>query len=263
MRDRSFPRGVPFAIFFVSALLSISCTSGLSAVERDRELRIAVARRNVGIDYLAKGRTALAIRDLRYALSRNPDDPVTMNWLGEAYRRRGLLDQALQKFLEATEADPDDHSARLNLAGLYIQLKSFPEAIEHCQVLVDDPTFPAPWTALTNRGWAELQLGRRADARASLEEALAFRPRYWPARLNLGILENNEGHRLAAIVNFEYVLERDLGGNANAEANFRMGEVYVALGRRSKALDHFKVAVMSSPEGSWGKQSEEYLKLLH
>ncbi len=205
----------------------------------------------------------MAIRELQYSLSRNPDDPITLNWLGEAYRRRGLLDRALEKIVAAVELSPEDQTSRLNLAGLYIQLKRFPEAIEHCQVLVDDPTFPAPWAALTNRGWAELQMGRPAAARASFEEALGFRANYWPARLNLGILENKEGHRLAAIVNFEYVLERELGGSVDAEANFRLGEVYVALGRRKKAVDHFKVAATTSPEGNWGRQSEEYLKLLH
>ena len=151
----------------------------------------------------------------------------------------------------------------LNITGLYIQLKRFPESIESSQVLIDDPTFPAPWKAFTNKGWAELQLGHTQEARASFEEALAFQPRYWPARLNLGILDAKEGRRLQAIVNFEKVLERNIGRSVEAETNYRLGEAYVSLGRREKALEYFKIAAEKAPYQRWGQQSQEYLKLLH
>jgi tetratricopeptide (TPR) repeat protein len=253
---------VAFCLIAFVALGS-GCASGPTDEELGKKLRIAVARRNLGVDHLASGRTPLAIRELQYSYSLNPDDPVTVQWLGEAYRRRGLLDKALDMLLESAAEDPADHDLNLNLAGIYVQLKRYPEAIHHSQILIDDPTFAAPWAALTNRGWAEFQMGLKQKARASFEEALEFRSKYWPARLNLGILENSEGHRLRAITNFEQVLERDLGRGAESEANYRLGEVYVTLGRRSKAVDHFKRSVARAPEGRWGKQSEEYLKLLY
>ena len=68
------------------------CASSQTA--RERDLRIARARRDVGIDYLSSGRTPLATRELREALQLNPDDPVTILWLGEAYRRDGQLRRA-------------------------------------------------------------------------------------------------------------------------------------------------------------------------
>ena len=166
-------------------------------------------------------------------------------------------------FQQALEMDPKDQELQLNIAGLYILLKRFPEAIEVSQILIDDPTFASPWRPLTNRGWAELQLGQLRQARASFTTALDFRPRYWPARLNLGILESKQGNRLQAILNFERVLERNIGENAEAEVNYRLGEVYVSLGRREKAIDRFRLAAKVSPEGSWAKRSEENLRLLH
>ena len=225
--------------------------------------RLALAKRNVGVDYLSKGRTPMAIRELQYSYELNPDDYVTVNWLGEAYRRRGLLNKALEHFLIARELAPEDPALLLNMTGLYIQLKRFPEAIELSQILIDEPTFNWPWQAYTNRGWAELQLGHTDEARASFEEALAFRPTYWPARLNLGILDNQQGRRLQAIANFEKVLERNLGRRVTAETNYRLGAAYVSLGRRGKAVEYFRAAAEKAPYERWGKQSEEYLKLLH
>lgn len=248
-------------VAFVAA--GCASTSDVEADQHETDLRIAVAKRNVGIDHLANGRTPMAIRELQHAYELDPNDAETVLWLGEAYRRRGLLDQALEFMLRAQEMDPANQDLLLNLTGLYVQVKRFAEAIETSQVLIDDPTFPAPWKAYTNRGWAELQLGHTSDARASFEEALAFQPRYWPARLNLGILEAREGRRLQAIVNFEKVLERNVGRSAEAETNYRLGEAYVSLGRRDKALHYFKVAAEKAPYERWGQQSQEYIKLLH
>ncbi len=259
---RPIHRRTVFALLL--ALTATGCaSSGGGPAVTPKDARIALAKRNVGIDYLGSGRTPMAIRELQLAAELNPDDPVTIHWLGEAYRRRGLLDRALEHFLRAAEGIPGDPDLLLNLTGLYMQLKRYPEAIERSQILIDDPTFAAPWKAYTNKGWAELQLGYTQDARANFEEALAYRPTYWPARLNLGILDSQEGRQLQAIANFQRVLERRLGRSAEAETNYRIGETYVSLGRRAKAVEYFKVAAERAPDGRWGRDSEEFLKLLH
>jgi Tfp pilus assembly protein PilF len=245
------------------ACLSLEIAGCATVQERERELRIARARRNLGIDALTKGRTPLATRELQLAHELDSEDPITIHWLGEAYRRRGLLDKALEHFLEALELDPESQQLRLNLAGLYIQRKRYSEAIEQSQFLIDDPTFERPWQALTNRGWAEFQLGHLDEANASLVEALEFRRTYWPARLNLGILEAERGEPLEAIVNFEQVLERNIGEAAISEVNYHLGQAYVRMGRRSKAVEFFKRSASSAPYGRWAEQSAAYLKRLN
>ncbi len=238
-------------------------TGGCASAPTGQDLRVARARRNVGIDYLAKGRTPLAIRELQNAQKLVSDDPITIHWLGEAYRRHGLLDKALDYFLRSIELDPEAHGVRLNLAGLYIQRELYAEAIEQCQALIDDPTFVSPWQAYTNRGWAELQLGQLDAAHDSLLEALVFRRSYWPAQLNLGILEARRGQPMDAIANFEQVLERNIGEAATSEVNYHLGEVYARMGRRQKAVGFFMTSASAAPYGRWAEQSAEYLKRLH
>jgi len=256
----------PVALLLALPLLAAGCvTTTTTARDEGRvstPIEKAEARRNIGVDHLVNGRTAMAIRELKHALTLNADDPVTHHWLGEAYRRRGLLEPADEHISLALEMDPTYHEVRLTLSALYIQMKRYDEAIEHARVLVADPVFSTPWRALTNIGWAQLQRGQRREARSSLEDALDFSPRYWPARLNLGILESMEGNHLAAIDHFRAVLDRELGGGAGAEVNYRMAEIYVSLGRRSEAMRHFEVALEQSPHGRWGKRSKEYLRLL-
>ncbi len=245
--------------------IAVCLVLGCVTLDIDRDppvIPIAEAKRNVGIDHLARARTAMAIRELRQAEELDPKDHVTKLWLGEAYRRKGRMEEAERYMLEALELNPQFHPIRVNLTALYIQLERYEDSIRHSQILFDDPTFPAPWRVLVNRGWAEYKLGRIREARASFLEALDFHPTYWPSHLNLGILENAQGRKLAAIERFQKVLDKKPGRAAEAEVNYRIGEILVALGRRDRAIRHFSRAVEDSPYARWGKQSEEYLKLL-
>jgi tetratricopeptide (TPR) repeat protein len=240
--------------------LSGCVTSGSEAPRQSNPK--ADAAREVGIDHLAKGRLAMSIRQLSLSESLQPDDPQTQHWLSEAYRRKGRLDQAELHARAALALDPGYHQARLNLSALYAQMERYDETIVESNILFDDPLFAQPWRALNNRGWAQYKLGEMAEARASFDEALTFRPHYWPAVLNLGIVESDTGNHLLAIDYFDQVVSMDLGYDPEAEANFRLGELYVTMGNRSKALSHFDAALASSPDGSWGKQSKRYLELL-
>ena len=249
------------------ALLTSGCVSTTSP-EANTEQGMATATRDVGIDHLSQGRIAMAIRKLREANGLNSGDPVTHLSLGEAYRRKGLLEPAEQELIEALRLskDPSDFNYQetlLNLSVLYIQMKRYDESIVRSEALVVDPTFSSPWRALTNKGWAQFKLGHLGEARASFEEALEFHPRYAPAHLNLGILDQRERLFLPALNHYEKAVEAGrMAPNALAEANYRMAEVYVSLGNRGKAIEHFNVALERAPYGPWGEQSRSYLELL-
>jgi tetratricopeptide (TPR) repeat protein len=101
-----------------------------------------------------------------------------------------------------------------------------------------------------------------AAARETFALTRRFNPAYWPALLNLGILESEQGRRPEAIQLFEAVLEQRPGPSAEAEVNFRLGEIYVSLGKRNRAVEYLTAAVVKAPTGRWGKKSEEALKLL-
>jgi Tfp pilus assembly protein PilF len=230
----------------------------------------ARAKRDLGIDYLSTRRTAMAIRELTSSLSLDPDDPETHLWLGEAYRRKGRTDEA-ETFLrdairlsESRESSETEQSARLNLSALLAQEGRYEESIEQCRILIADPTVSAPWRPLTNCGWANLQLGRLDEARTQLEEALEFFPRFGPALLNLGILMTKQGHPLKAIAMLERAIESGrLASTGIGEAHYRLGEIYVGLGRRDKAVVHFRAATDEAPHADWSEQSQAYLDLLN
>jgi tetratricopeptide (TPR) repeat protein len=257
-----FPRvSVGLALFALTALLS-GCVTVTNEAPPPEPGALAESHRNLGIDHVINGRVAFGIRELRDAARLVDDDAVTHLWLGEAYYRRARFEDALLHTERSLELDPENHETSLNLARFYIHFERFDEAIATSTGLADDPTFPSPWRALTNRGWAQLKLRRFSDARASFTEALDFNRYYWPASLNLGILAQAEGQHRQSLGYFATVLEAKAGDRAQAEANYRIAESYVSLGERARAMYHLGIAIEKTPDGRWGKQSQEYLARL-
>ena len=216
----------------------------------------------VAVEHLREGRAALAIRELQAAEQIDPDDPWIQLALAEAFRMRGLNEDAEKRLDRALSIRPEMQPARLNLSALYIQTGRYEEAITAADRLLEDPTFPVPWKALANKGWAQYKLGQAAEARKSLELALEYHPEFWPAQLSLAVVDAEQGRRLEAIEGFERVLKDEPGPLAEAEANYRLAEIYISLGNRGKAVKHLTAATTTEPSGEWGKRSAEYLERL-
>jgi Tfp pilus assembly protein PilF len=232
----------------------------LNAFEKETRSR---AHYDLAVDHLGHGRTAQALREFMAAHEYSADDPWIHLGLGECYRRKSLYDQAEEHLLRALELKPHFQTAMLNLSALYAHMQRYDDSAVWAQKLVEDPTYPAPWRAYNNLGWAYLRGGKTDQARAALTSALEYDPTFWPAHLNLGILEAEAGSKLDAIQHFEDVLENKPNPFAEAEARYRMGELYVSLGNRGRALEQF-TRVAESPVGSssWGKKSQDYLEIL-
>ena len=245
----------------IACLLGLGCAS-TDGDKKESATRKAASHYDMGVDYLKRGNTAMALRELQVALSVDEKLPRAHHATAEAYRLSGRTAEAEKHLKRALELDPTFQGARLSLAARYIQTERFEDAIRESRILVDDPTFPAPWRALTNAGWAEHRLGRNADARKSLVMALDMKPNYWPALLNLGILESQENRRAEAIERFSQVLAARPGPSAEAETNYRMAEIYVSLGERDRAIAHLSAVIDKQPSGEWGRRSQEYRKLL-
>jgi Tfp pilus assembly protein PilF len=217
----------------------------------------------MGVDHLRQGDSPEAIGELLSAERFDPADEKIQFALAEAYRQQGRDAETEAHLVRALQIRPNFHEARLNLAAFYIQIERLEEAIPLLNQLVAEATFPAPWRALTNLGWAEYRLGRLDEAHQHLTLAVDYRPEYWPARLNLGILESERGNRAEAIQHFERVLEGKLSPLAEAEVRYRLAEQLVSLGDKKGAVRNLTVASDLRPNGPWSKRSAEYLKTLH
>jgi Tfp pilus assembly protein PilF len=216
----------------------------------------------MGLDDLRQNRAPEAIGELLTGERFDPLDAQIQFALAEAYRQTGRTAETEAHLTRSLQLNPNFHEARLNLAAMDIQAERYEDAVTLLNQLLADATFPSPWRALTNLGWAEFRMGRLDDAEQHLTTAVDYRPDYWPARLNLGILEAERGNREAAIQHFQRVLEGKPSPLAEAEVRYRLAEQLVSAGDKMGAVRQLNVASDLRPSGEWSKRSAEYLKTL-
>ena len=263
MRKQSSPSAQPIVWLCVFTLLvGIGCASPASRAQAALRLRQAESHFGIGLDHISNDRVALGLRELLRAESLDPQSPRIQQALADTYLMRRKPEKAEQHYLRSLKIEPTYHESRLNLSMLYTQLDRYEESLIQTSILADDATFPRPWRALANKGLAEYRLGQFEEARLSLELGLDYREDYWPTLLYLGMLEVEEGRQLEGLSFFRQVLEQEPGLEVQAQANYRIGEVLIALGKRERALGHLRAAVAQTPGGPWGLKSEEFLILL-
>ena len=262
MRRQRTMRELVIAIGLLLLVVGSGCATSRSQEETALARRQASSHFNLAADHADNGRHELALRELLASQRLDPDNATVEHALGIAYLRKGKAGVAEEHLLRAIEIAPHYQDARDNLSTLYLKQGRYQECIEHAELLVDDATYTAPWRALTNLGWATFQLGEADEARGYFEYAQDYNHRYWPTYLNLGILEESEGNREAAMRAFETVLTLRPTDSAAAEANYRLAEIYISMGRRGDAMGYLRTAVVRAPGDPWGKKSETYLKRL-
>ena len=239
---------------------SVGCASLGGGQDAEARKRQARAHYDIGADHIQKGHLELGLRELLIAERFDPRDEKIQNSLGVTYYQKGKVSLGEAHLRRAVELRPDFQEARFNLAVLLLKEERWPECIEESSRLIDDPTFVAPWRALSTRGWCEYKAGRVEEARRLLELSRDYESKDSTTLLNLGILEADQGNRRQAIALFEQVLTLKPGASAEAEVNYRLGELYVALGERERAVGYLTAALTKMPGGPWGRKSEETLK---
>jgi len=250
--------GIACVLWFAAT----GCATSATPPAQEHRLRQAKSHFDIGLDHMNNARFAVALRELRVAENFDPKNPKIQVALAEAYMHKGKDEEAETHLRRALEIHSEFHDARLSLAALYLLTGNWQEAAKHSRILIDDPTFPGVWRAFTNLAVAQLAQNQLVEARKNLDLAIEFNPTYWPALLTRGILANEEGRQRDAISFLGLMLQQNSIPSARAEANYYLAEAHVSLGNREEAISHLKTAVAQTPDGQWGKKSEEYLKVL-
>jgi tetratricopeptide (TPR) repeat protein len=248
-----------FGLVLAVQLAACATTPPAPTAESERKAR---SHYSVAMNHLKEGRAGVAITELQAADQIQPNDVWILLALAEAYRLKAHDAEAEKYLKRVLEIRPDFHAAKLNLSAIYIQVGRYDEAIQLSKELLGDATFPIPWKALTNQGYAYFKLGKHAEARTALQNALEYHERFWPAMLDLAILDEDEQKHLEALEGYEQVLSLKPGPIAEAEVHYRIATIYISLGNRSQAMHHLSVASETRPSGVWGKRSADYLKRL-
>jgi tetratricopeptide (TPR) repeat protein len=128
-----------------------------------------------GISYERAKRWADAERDLKFALTLKPDQPLVMNYLAYTWVEQNVnMPQALAMLKKAVELRPDDGFIIDSLGWAYYRMGDFRTAIEYLEkaVLLE----PGEATINDHLGDAYWRIGRRLEAKYQWQHALTLGP---------------------------------------------------------------------------------------
>lgn len=174
--------------------------------------------------------------------------------LGDVYRQMNQLDQAAGQYQIATARINDDAQLYSSLGFVLGSQGKWKAAID---VLEKSVAVSPDYTDYTNLGWAyfnaaqeDIKNQRPADAQAKLQKgrdalqrALQLNPKFVPAALNLGVINNELKDYRGAIEVMERTI--DLADNRSVKvlANNELGIAYYGQGDYKKAAKSFRRAI--------------------
>lgn len=160
---------------------------------------------NQGTTLLNQGKVAEAIAKLKGAVQMKPDlAPAHFN-LGDAYEKRGALDNAIASYKEALKYKPEG-KYYLSLGLVYKKKKMLPEAIEAYKKAVEAD--PKNAKIFFNLGNAYQEREAFSDAIASYNKAISLKyPNPASVYFNLGVTHQKKGDNLEAARAYEAYLK--------------------------------------------------------
>ena len=157
--------------------------------------------------------------------------------------RAGDVAQARLEYEAALNLRPDDPAIYHNLARLFMQTGDEKRGLEvlHAGLMVSPNSAPLH-DAL---GWWHFAHGHTNEAIAEFRRAIAARPRFGPAWLDLGIALEKNGDVRGALDSFEQAAAIK---PANADAHYNAGRMLEKLERPDEARAAYQRALTAWPE---------------
>jgi len=165
--------------------------------------------------------------------------------LGDAYRDRGSINEAIEEYRVALTLIPDTMAAGVyaDLGMLYARQGFKDNGIAYLRKSLElDPENAIAHNYL---GVICGESGKHQEAIEHLQTALRLKPNFEDAYRHLGIAYFNAGQVERSIEPFEHAIALNPD---DADAHNNLGVSFAVLGMRELALEHFKKAVQLDPE---------------
>lgn len=214
----------------------------LEPMAKQSPIDIAVIKQLGGL-FLRKGDLQTGVSYLQQALAAEPNSTATRLELGQILQAQGKTDLALAQFDAALQIKPDLIEAEVLRILTYLQEQKPDAALQAIAGFKSrHPKSPVPDTLA-----AKAYVGKKdfAQARQSLEQALALDNKYVPARLDLAQLALLQNDTLTARRHYQDILKQD---SVHMGSMLALAGMDTRLGKRKEALDWLEKATQKHPK---------------
>lgn len=188
------------------------------------------------------GNHALSIELIGKAIEINSKEPIYYNNIGNAFKAKRNLEQALTSYQKALEIKPDFAAALVSMGSIYKELARFEEAISCFKKALE-----------VNEGFADayynmaivLKVQNKIDeAIICYKTCIELNPGFSDAYFNLGAIYKEAGRFDGAVFCYRKALESK---PSNPNAYYNLGIVQKELGNLDEAITCYQKAIQLNP----------------
>jgi type IV pilus assembly protein PilF len=173
----------------LASLLIVGCISTDPQKAKPQPGRASDINLELGIDYLRKGNLSQAKEKIDRALEQNPHNAKAQAAAGVLYDRLGQTDKADAHFSRAVSLDDQDPDIRNNYAVFLCQKNRFDKGEKMALGAAQNPLYKTPEIAWVNAANCSRSSGDMQNAEKYLRAAVAARPKFAPALVQLAEVE--------------------------------------------------------------------------
>lgn len=162
---------------------------GLDAQDSPGDLYVAMAA-----EYLRRGQMDAALRRAMQAVDEDAKNPRSHYVLALVYQAIGQTDRADQSFKRAVEISPKNPNVRNAYGSFFCSQGRYTEADAQFAKALENPLYSTPWITITNSGMCAAKAGNRSKAETEYRRALNANPRFGPALVKMAAIEYERGN---------------------------------------------------------------------
>jgi tetratricopeptide (TPR) repeat protein len=202
----------------------------------------AEARNNMGVVLNDQGRTREAVQNYRRAIEADPKYVKAVVNLERALESSGDFGDAVVELEKLVKLTPDSAEVHFRLAGLYLKLERYPEALEEARAALEWD--PENIQALRIMGTVQRILGDDQDAKAAFEKILSIDPGNYIFHLDLADIHFRRKEYKEAENRINAFLARRPNDRG---AKLLLGRLYAEMGNRTHAIQIFEELARADP----------------
>ena len=202
----------------------------------------AEALNNMGVVFADEGRAQEAVKCYRQAIEADPRYTKAVVNLERTLESSGNFADALIELEKLVKLSPDSAEIRNRLAGLYLKVERYPEALEQAESALDWEPESVP--ALRIKGSVQRVLGNDDEAQKSFEKILVLDPGNYSFLLDLADIHfRRKEYKEAEDRIQSYLIRRP----NDRQAKMLLGKLYAEMGNNAHAIQIFEELSKADP----------------
>ena len=211
---------------------------------------------NQGLFFLNEGNIETAEKKLLEAIAKKPTLEGALNGLGLVYMYKQDFPKAITYFKRLMRLNPNLADTYNNLGLIYTELNKYDLAKESFLKAANSREYRTPENAYVNLAMLEIKHNKLNSAKRYTEKALAKNKNFAPTYNLKGIIADRENNPKEAVACYKKALSLLTEDDVNILIN--IGQVYLKMGDKSKALDMMEKALSKAK----GDSIKSYIRKL-